>query len=92
MRRAAVERQRTVRVWRQHLSYIHKSQPTLCICDQQPGRFRKGQRMAGCSQAHCYLCHGDKLMKRPTFQQWRSDISFNEWKEEAGKPIVTIAG
>jgi len=62
MRRAAVERDRTLREWhRQHLDHIlHIESLTVlhpgwrpgvsaeflvsCICDQQAGRFRKGER------------------------------------------------
>jgi len=62
MRRAAVERDRTLREWhRHHLDHIlHIESLTVlhpgwrpgvsaeflvsCICDQQAGRFRKGER------------------------------------------------
>ena len=91
MKRAAVERQRTVRVWRQHLSYIHGNDPDLCVCELQPGRFRK-HRISGCGRPRCYFCHADKLCKRPTFQQRRSDVSFHEWKREARDLILMFAG
>jgi hypothetical protein len=78
MKRANVERPRTIRVWRQHLAE-HGPGPLACSCEMQPGRFRKGQRVGGCSQAQCYLCHGDELLKRPTRQQRRSDLAYREW-------------
>lgn len=46
MRRAALERPRTLRVWRQHLA--GHSDTDLCRCEFQPGRFRKGERVGGC--------------------------------------------
>ena len=81
MKRASEERPRTIRVWRKHLSW-HGSQILACVCEFQPSRFRKGQRVGGCGQSRCYLCHGDKLFKRPTLQQRRSDISYKEWLHE----------
>lgn len=64
MKRAAIERLRTVNTWRAHLS-THED-PALCVCDSQPGRFRKSQRVGGCGRARCWLCHGDKLAGRLT--------------------------
>jgi hypothetical protein len=81
MQRASVERLRTMRVWRQHLSR-HGPGPLTCPCEWQVGRFRKGQRVGGCGKARCYLCHGDKLLKRPTLQQRRADRSYREWLHE----------
>jgi hypothetical protein len=81
MQRASVERLRTMHVWRQHLSR-HGPGPIICQCEWQVGRFRKGQRLGGCGKARCYLCHGDKLLKRPTLQQRRADRSYHEWLHE----------
>jgi hypothetical protein len=67
MKRAAIERTRTIRTWRTHL--LTHEQPVRCVCDLQPGRFRKGQRARGCGRAACWLCHGDKLAGRPTLKQ-----------------------
>jgi hypothetical protein len=81
MKRAAQEREQTLRVWRCHLSW-HGKDAVLCSCELQPGRFRKGQRVWGCGKSRCYLCHGEKLLKRPTHRQRLSDISFHEWRYE----------
>jgi hypothetical protein len=67
MKRAAIERLRTIRTWRAHLA-THE-QPVLCACDLQPGRFRKSQRVGGCGRARCWLCNGDKLAGRLTRKQ-----------------------
>ena len=59
------------------------TQARLPACSEfQIGRFRKGQRVGGCGKARCYLCHGEKLCKRPTPQQRRADISYKEWLHE----------
>lgn len=81
MKRASMERFRTTRVWRQHLAR-HGVTEFLCRCEGQPGRFRKGQRRGGCRKARCYLCHGDKLWKRPTRQQRRADLTYQEWQHQ----------
>jgi hypothetical protein len=78
MRRAAIERPRTLRVWRSHSRLIHNKHPTTCPCDQQPGRFRKGQRRAGCSRAHCWLCSWPKLTHQPTPQECRAAFALYE--------------
>ncbi len=74
MKRAAVERAQTLRVWQRHL-VSHGPGPLLCRDARlQAGRFRKGQRVGGCGRARCHLCHGDKLAHRPTIQQRRSTM------------------
>lgn len=78
MKRAADERERTVNLWRRHLA-LHESSAELCRCEAQPGRFRKGQRIAGCGNSRCYLCHREKLLKQPTPQQRRSNCVLREW-------------
>jgi hypothetical protein len=70
MRRAALERQRTLRVWRQHLA--GHSDADLCHCEFHPGRFRKGQRIGGCGTPRCWLCHAGKLMGDATLQERRA--------------------
>ena len=65
MRRAAIERASTVRVWKEHNRIVHGGEDTGCPCDQQPGRFRKTSR-ADCGKPRCYLCHGPKLLGEPT--------------------------
>ena len=84
MFRASVERRRTLRVWRSHLFFVHNNAPPDCTCEFQPGRFRKGERIAGCGSTRCYLCHAGKLTKRPTPQQFRSDLSYREWRLNLG--------
>jgi len=78
VKRAAQERARTLRVWRRHLTFHDRSR-VLCVCELQPGRFRKGQRARGCGKARCYLCHGDKLLQRPTLHQRRANVTLREW-------------
>jgi hypothetical protein len=64
MYRAAVERPRTFATWAKHQHIVHP-QGSTCVCDVQPGRFRKGQKQAGCGKT-CYMC---KPWKRAGF--WR---------------------
>jgi hypothetical protein len=78
MKRASLERERTIRVWRRHLAF-HAGEARNCRCEVQIGRFRKAQRVWGCGQARCFLCHGEKLLRRPTLQQRRSDLSLWDW-------------
>jgi hypothetical protein len=81
MKRAAFERVRTIAVWRRHLA-SHGAEVGLCDCELQPGRFRKGQRIGGCGNARCYLCHFEKLFGFPKPSQRRAEISFREWSRE----------
>ena len=46
------------------LVHHHPEQPIDCDCERQVGRFRKRDAF-DCGRARCYLCHGDKLLKRP---------------------------
>ena len=78
MRRAAEEKARTLRVWREHSRIVHENAPTECVCDEQAGRFRKGQRAAGCSLSHC-ICKDHKRFREPTRQEVRANISQSEW-------------
>ncbi len=78
MRRASLERPRTLRVWRAHNRLIHDGLPTSCICDEQPGRFRKGQRVASCPKPRCWLCKSDKLGKHPKAREYRAALSYRE--------------
>ena len=80
MKRAASEKPRTLRIWRRHLaSHDHK---IACRCELQPGRFRKGQRIGGCSRARCRLCHYDKLSKLATLQECRAAATLYEGLSE----------
>ena len=84
MRRASLDRARTVRVWRAHLRIIHDGDPGGCLCELQPGRFRKGQRRGGCGKPRCYLCKREKLTGEPTRQELRAATSEYEWSVEFG--------
>ena len=92
MKRAHEERLHTIHIWRQHLAW-HGSGPLLCVCEFQIGRFRKGQRVGGCGKARCYLCHREKLCKRPPLQQRRADISYKEWLHAlyTSEPVAVFA-
>lgn len=82
MRRAAIEKARALRTWREHNRIVHNNEETGCVCDQQPNRFRKGQRRGGCGRPRCYMCHGEKLFKIPTKQQIISNEKFSCYLEE----------
>jgi hypothetical protein len=76
MRRAAEEKTRTLTVWRRHLR-THGG-TLACVCELQAGRFRKGQRVGGCGNPRCWLCHADKLSGRPTRQERRNIEAYVE--------------
>ena len=83
MRRAAIERQRAYRVWRDHIRISHGGDAnTGCICDRQVNRFRKGQKRFGCGKPRCYLCHGPKLLNIPTIKDKLADIVFRQSFED----------
>ena len=84
MRRASLERPRTLRVWRAHNRVTHDDIPTECVCDEQPGRFRKGQRIGGCGQQRCWLCKPHKLTNEPRAYEYRASLSHREWGVEFG--------
>ena len=85
MRRASLERGRALRVWRAHLAYVHQNRPIGCDCELQPNRFRKTERIAGCRNSRCFLCHAGKLSGRPTPQEVRAILSHREWAAELGR-------
>ncbi|MCW5625150.1 MAG: hypothetical protein KIT73_10590 [Burkholderiales bacterium] len=70
MKRASLDRLRTLRTWRAHLR--RHSADVACVCERQPGRFRKGQRIGGCGNPRCWLCHHDKLAGIPTRHEQRA--------------------
>jgi hypothetical protein len=86
MKRSTVERSRTLRVWKEHNRIIHNNEKTGCVCDEQPNRFRKGERVAGrCGNMHCQICYGrfdDKRMKRPTVKILKENERFAYELEE----------
>jgi len=58
---------RTTRELRRHMREIHgwPKNPVSCICDLQAGRFRKRDAF-DCGRSRCLLCHGEKLLRRPS--------------------------
>ena len=87
MRRATLERPRTIRTWRAHNLLIHHGLPTSCRCDKQVGRFRKGQRVGGCGRPRCGLCKAHKLFSKPTARDYRAALSYREWASELGVSV-----
>jgi len=82
MYRAAIERARAVRVWKAHNQLVHNNEKTDCVCDEQPNRFRKGERISGrCGNMHCQLCYGrydEKRMKIPTHRQIKENLRYQD--------------
>ena len=76
MQRASLERSRTLSTWRAHVR-THEHLP-LCRCDEQPGRFRKGQRVGGCGKPRCWLCHYSKLRGLLTLSERRAIARLKE--------------
>lgn len=76
MKRAALDRPRSVRNWRRRAQldghYGHTRD------DLHAGHFRKGMRFGGCGSAACWVCHYSKLAGYPTLQDARSRLSFRE--------------
>src|SRR5258708_12043047 len=81
MKRAAIERSRTMQVWRRHLA-TH-SKPVACDCEFEVGRFRKGQRVGGCSTSRCLLCHFEKVTQLPKLRELRYLATFQEGVSES---------
>lgn len=96
MRRAALERDRTLREWRKHQAiHVRHAQEmgafarnwvpgvspadlVTCPCDQQVGRFRKGQRwLSKGGQYHNPRSYGCR-----TRQETQSDADFQEQLHE----------
>lgn len=84
MRRAWLERPRTLRVWRTHKKFIHDDLQSECNCDEQPGRFRKGHRVAGCSRQGCGLCKRHKSNRESLARDYRAALTLREWGTEFG--------
>ena len=80
MKRAAIERIRTRNVWLQHLRRhrLDGGAALVCACEFEMGRFRKGQRIGGCGNARCWLCHSEKLGRELTPKELRSVQTFKE--------------
>jgi hypothetical protein len=88
MKRAALEKPRTVRAWRHHLA-AHAG-PILCACEFEVGRFRKGQRIGGCRNPRCFLCHMAKLTQIPKVQEQRALAVFREGLVEVARPNLSF--
>ena len=84
MRRASLERPRTLRVWRAHKRIIHNDLATDCLCDDQPGRFRRGQRISGCTRPRCGFCQFHKHNHAVTHRDYRAALAYREWGVEFG--------
>lgn len=84
MRRASLERSRTVRVWRAHKLLTHRGLFGGCTCNEQPGRFRKGQRRAGCGRPRCGICKRYKRIDEPTRRDYQAALTHREWGVEFG--------
>lgn len=70
MQRAAREYARSLR---QHRRWLERARARgLPVDAPAPNRFRKQMRAGGCGHARCWLCHGDKLAKRPSPRQRRA--------------------
>lgn len=81
MKRAAEERTRTVREWKRHVAITHAGDASRCLCDRQPGRFRKVHG-TGCHRPRCMACHGEKILKIPRRAQRRANESYHQQLRE----------
>lgn len=85
MQRAAIERGRAVKIWKEHSRLSHDGK-FPCPCDLQINRFRKGQKKMGCGQPRCYMCHGSKLLGIPKIGEILHGIEFREGLQEVARP------
>jgi hypothetical protein len=83
MKRAALERLHSVRVWRRHAEISGLVGHTYS--ELHPGHFRKGRRAGGCSNTACWLCHSAKLGDIPTMQESRHWLSYREQLADASR-------
>ena len=70
MQRATREYARSHRQYRRWLEHMRAR--GLPVEPQAPNHFRKQLRIGGCGRARCWLCHADKLAKRPAPRQLRA--------------------
>jgi hypothetical protein len=82
MKRAAVEKLRTINVWRAHLR-THRGESMACVCELQAGRFRKSERVSGCGNPRCWVCHSNKLGRVPQRRQLQAMATFSEGLAES---------
>lgn len=91
MKRAAIEKPRTYSAWRQHRNrhlLDNPGKPIACRCDEQVGRFRKGQKRFGCGKPRCYACHGAKLLGHPTAGDLRRGHKSRYELEELARKVA----
>lgn len=84
MRRAAIERGATVRRWRATLRFRSVPFAEPDRRHRSVNRLRKGPRLGGCGRSRCWLCHEEKLLRRPTPQEYRAAWTAWEERQEAG--------
>lgn len=88
MYRAWKERQLALKKWRLHNTIIHLNEPTNCVCDTQPNRFRKGQPIAGrCGNPRCSICYrwDPKRLKVATHRVRKEATRMQHELEDAGE-------
>ncbi len=84
MQRAAREKRRTLQ---QRKRWLALARARGMPADARPANlFRKHQRVGGCGNTRCWLCHGDKLAQRPTPQARRATACFAEALRELAGP------
>ena len=81
MKRAAIERPRVRNVWALH----NRLNRARMGADEVPqiGRFRKSQRVGGCGNTACMLCHAGKLLGDERVSERRSRFDYVEGLDEA---------
>lgn len=88
MKRAALEKSRTKRVWKAHLHNNHRAElaagKVQCRCDLQANRFRKGQKQGGCGNARCFVCHSEKLLDVPKHRDLKQLAREQDGEREEG--------
>lgn len=72
MKRASLERDRTIHRWLAGQAWRGSARPA----DLQPGRYRKTRRIGGCGRSRCFLCHYAKLIGYSTVQEERAWLGF----------------
>lgn len=84
MRRTAVEQPRTLHRYRCWLALTKAGGRP--VGTQAINRFRKQQRIGGCGNSRCWLCHGDKLAGNPTPKAQRHLLAFAEGMRDLELP------
>lgn len=81
MKRAALDRPRAIRAWRQHA--ILNSTFGFSSREYHPGHFRKGLRVGGCGNPACRLCHAGKIDGYPSLKEFRHNLTYREQLTDA---------